>query len=400
LLSSNICGPNYSLEEICHQLLNIRTLYPFALSQEAILHTGLCELLNIKYPVIQAGMGGHTTPELVAAVSNAGGLGILGASRLTAQQLKDAIQKIKSLTNRPFGVNLVLAPPEPGNKDVALAQRFLDQFRQELNIPSSTPDAHHIQMPPAPVLDHLRIILEEEKIPVLSIGLGDPTKLAEEAHSSGTKVMAMVTTVEEAVKVEKGGVDIVVAQGSEAGGHRSTFKLNTNGEDEVPMIGTLALVPQVVDAISIPVVAAGGIMDGRGLVASLALGAAGVLLGTCFMVARESGTFQAYRERMFAAKETDTVITRSFSGRPARSIRNRFIEEYRKSNSKPLAWPLQALAADDIYAAAQANSKTEYYPLLAGQGLRLLKKDQGAAEIIREIVQDASKIISGLKDTI
>jgi nitronate monooxygenase len=200
--------------------------------------------------------------------------------------------------------------------------------------------------------------------------------------------------------VEKGGVDIVVAQGSEAGGHRSTFQLNTNGEDEVPMIGTLALVPQVVDAISIPVVAAGGIMDGRGLVASLALGAAGVLLGTCFMVARESGTFQAYRERMFAAKETDTVITRSFSGRPARSIRNRFIEEYHKSNSKPLAWPLQALAADDIYAAAQANSKTEYYPLLAGQGLRLLKKDQTAAEIIREIVQDASKIISGLKDTI
>jgi nitronate monooxygenase len=109
------------------------------------------------------------------------------------------------------------------------------------------------------------------------------------------------------------------------------------------------------------------------------------------MVARESGTFQAYRERMFEAKETDTVVTRSFSGRPARSIRNRFIEEYRKSNSKPLAWPLQALAADDIYSAAQAGSKTEYYPLLAGQGLRLLKKDQGAAEIIKEIVQDANK---------
>jgi nitronate monooxygenase len=182
----------------------------------------------------------------------------------------------------------------------------------------------------------------------------------EQAHSSGAKVMAMVTTVEEAIRVVKGGVDIVVAQGFEAGGHRSTFQLNANDEEEVPMIGTLALIPQIVDAVSssssshIPIVAAGGIMDGRGLVASLTLGAAGVLLGTRFMVARESGTFQAYQQRMFAAKETDTVITRSFSGRPARAIRNRFIEEYHKSNSKPLAWPLQSLAADDIYKAAQA----------------------------------------------
>jgi nitronate monooxygenase len=370
------------------------------LSQEGIFLTRLSELLNIKYPIAQAGMGGHTTPELVAAVSNAGGLGILGASRITAQQLKNAIRKIKSLTNRPFGVNLVLAPPEPGNKDVASAQRFLDRFRQELNIPPSTAnvDQNQIQVPPSPIFDHLRIILEEERVPVLSIGLGDPTKLVDQAHTSNAKVMAMVTTVEEAVKVVKGGVDIVVAQGAEAGGHRSTFQFDTNGEGEVPMIGTLALVPQIVDAVAVPVVAAGGIMDGRGLVASLALGAAGVLLGTRFMVARESGTFQAYQQRMFAAKETDTVITRSFSGRPARAIRNRFTEEYRKSGSKPLAWPLQALAADDIYGAAQETNKVEYYPLLAGQGLRLLKKNQGAAEIINEIVQDANNIISRLKN--
>jgi nitronate monooxygenase len=378
-------------------IVKYKDLVSFALSHEVILNTKLCELLNIKYPIIQAGMGGHTTPGLVAAVSNAGGLGILGASRLTTQQLKDAIQKIKSLTNRPFGVNLVLAPPEPGNQDVATAQRFLDQFRQELNIPTSAPANHHIKMPPSPIPDHLHIILEE-MVPVLSIGLGDPTGLVEQAHSSGAKVMAMVTNVEEAVKVEKGGVDIVVAQGSEAGGHRSTFQLSTNDEEEVPMIGTLALVPQIVDAVAIPVIAAGGIMDGRGLVASLALGAAGILLGTRIMVARESGTFQAYRERMFEAKETDTVVTRSFSGRPARSIRNRFIEKYHKSNSKPLAWPLQAIAADDIYSASQANNKVEYFPLLAGQGLRSIKKDQGAAEIIKEIVQDANKVISRLKD--
>ena len=345
---------------------------------------------------------------LVAAVSKAGRLGILGASRLTTQQLKDAIHKIKSLTDRPFGVNLVLAPPESGNQDVATAQRFLNQFRQELNIPQSAADANHMQVPPSPIFDHLRIIMEEEKIPVLSIGLGDPTKIVEQAHASGAKVMAMVTTVEEAIRIVKGGVDFVVAQGSEAGGHRSTFQLNPDGEDEVPMVGTLALVPQVVDAISsfastdssIPVVAAGGVMDGRGLVASVALGAAGVLLGTRFMVAQESGTFQAYRERMFNAKETDTVITRSFSGRPARSIRNRFIEEYHKSSSKPLPWPLQALAADDIYSAAQANGRVEYYPLLAGQGLRLLKGDQSAAEIVEEIAGEAYKIIYELRRVI
>ncbi len=368
------------------------------MSRDVILHTQLCELLNIKYPIVQAGMGGHTTPELVAAVSNAGGLGILGASRITAQQLKDAIRKIKSLTNRPFGVNLVLAPPEQGNKDVTTAQRFLDRFRQELNIPTSTANVDQIQVPPSPIFDHLRIILEEERVPVLSIGLGDPTKLVDQAHTSNAKVMAMVTTVEEAIRVVKGGADIVVGQGAEAGGHRSTFQFDTNGEGEVPMIGTLALVPQIVDAVPVPVVAAGGIMDGRGLVACLALGAAGVLLGTRFMVARESGTFQAYQQRMFVAKETDTVITRSFSGRPARAIRNRFTEEYRKSGSRPLAWPLQALAADDIYGAAQENNKVEYYPLLAGQGLRLLKKDQGAAEIIKEIVQDANNTISRLKN--
>jgi nitronate monooxygenase len=374
------------------------------LSCQTPLHTELCDLLNIQYPIIQAGMaGGPTTPELVAAVSNAGGLGILAASRLTTEQLQEAIKKIKSLTNRPFGVNLLLAPPEnSGNSDIIIAQRFLDKFRQELNIPTSitssstkTPD---LKLPPSTIPAHFELILKE-KIPVLSIGLGDPTKLVEQAHASNIKVMAMITTVEEAIRVVEGGVDIVVAQGSEAGGHRSTFQLNeVNGE--VPMVGTLTLVPQVVDAISIPVVAAGGIMDGRGLVASLALGAVGVLIGTRFMVTRESGTFQAYQERLLTAKETDTVITRSFTGRPARAIRNHFIEEYTKSDSKPLAWPLQALAADDIYKTAQARGETEYFPLLAGQGLRLLKRDQSAAEIIEEIIAQANKLIPRLTDAI
>jgi nitronate monooxygenase len=171
----------------------------------------LCEKLGIKYPIIQAGMaGGATTPELVSAVSNAGGLGILAASRLTPTQLKEAILKIKSNTQNPFGVNILLAPPEDGNKDVASVQGNLDNFRNELGLSSNSPN---ISIPPSMTSQYLEII-REEKVPVLSIGLGDPTSITELAHSHNTTVMAMVTTVNEAIQVVKGGTDVVVAQGA------------------------------------------------------------------------------------------------------------------------------------------------------------------------------------------
>ena len=236
-------------------------------------------------------------------------------------------------------------------------------------------------------------VVFNEKIPVLSIGLGDPKNITEMAHSHGVTVMSMVTTVDEAIQVAKGGVDIVVAQGAEAGGHRSTFRLGINGE--AALVGTLALVPQIVDAIPhVPVAAAGGIMDGRGLIAALALGASGVLIGTRFLVAKESGIFQAYKEKMFSSTEADTVITDLFTGRPARSIRNQFIEKYLESGNKPLIWPLQGLAADDIYTESRKRDLADYYPLLAGQGLRLLKRGQSAKDIVNEIVTAANSIIS------
>lgn len=351
----------------------------------------LCEKLGIKYPIIQAGMaGGATTPELVSAVSNAGGLGILAASRLTPTQLKEAILKIKSKTQNPFGVNILLAPPEDGNKDVASVQGYLDNFRNELGLSSNSPN---ISIPPSMTSQYLEII-REEKVPVLSIGLGDPTSITELAHSHNITVMVMVTTVNEAIQVVKGGTDVVVAQGAEAGGHRSTFKLGPNGE--AALIGTFALVPQVVDTIppQVPVVAAGGIMDGRGLVAALALGASGVLIGTRFLVAKESGIFPAYQDKMLISTEADTMITHLFTGRPARSIRNRFIEKYMESGAEPLAWPLQGLAADDIYAESRKQNSADYYPLLAGQGLKLLKRGQSARDIVNEIVSSANSIIS------
>jgi nitronate monooxygenase len=160
----------------------------------------------------------------------------------------------------------------------------------------------------------------------------------------------------------------------------------------------MALVPQVVDAVNVPVVAAGGIADGRGLVAALALGAAGAQLGTHFLLARESGAHPDYRKRLLDATEEDTVVTRAFTGRPARALRNRFLEEYLSAGPEPLAWPLQSLAASDIYAASQAANSDDYSPLLAGQGLRMLKGERGAAEMVEEILSEAATVLSRLQE--
>jgi nitronate monooxygenase len=264
----------------------------------------------------------------------------------------------------------------------------LDRFRDEFDLP---PGATDLAPPPSPLAEQLETVFEEE-VPVLSTGLGDPTGLIEDAHSAGCRVMAMVTTVEEALLVAEGEVDVVVAQGAEAGGHRSTFELGPDGEAQ--LVGTLALVPQVADAVDVPVVAAGGIVDGRGLVAALALGASAVQLGTRFLLARESGAFPAYRERLLAATETDTVVTRAFTGRPARGVRNRFVEEYLRDGPEPLAWPLQRMAAEDIYAECMNRDEAGHIPLFAGQGLGMLKECRGAAEIFAELLEGAGVVLS------
>ena len=361
-------------------------------SPRVSLSTALCDLLGVRYPMIQAPMaGGWTTPELVSAVSNAGGFGSLAGAGVPPEQLREDIRAVKEQTDRPFAVNFLLAPPGPGSRDVAAAQRFLDGFRERFGLPSGETDL--VAQPP-PLEEQLEVVLEEE-VPVLSVALGDPGELVERAHGEGMLVVSMVGTVEDAVRDAEAGADVVVAQGAEAGGHRSTVELGPEGE--VPLIGTLALVPQVVDAVGVPVVAAGGIVDGRGLVAALALGAAGAQIGTRFLVARESGAHPAYRRRLLAATEADTVVTRVFTGRPARGLRNRFVEEYLRAGSEPLAWPLQRAAAGDIYRASQAADDGDYSPLLAGQGLRMLREDgQGAAEIVSEVIAEAEALLARL----
>jgi nitronate monooxygenase len=361
------------------------------------LRTPLCDLLGMRYPIIQAPMaGGLTTPELVAAVSNAGGLGMLAASGLSAEQTRALIQATRALTTQPFGVNFLIAPAGRGNRDVAATQRFLDRFRQELGLPLGAAD---LQLPPSEFAAQLEIVYAE-RVPILSFALGDPGPFVVRAHAIGTRVVAMVTTVAEALCVAEAGVDVIVAQGAEAGGHRSTFPLDASDADgTAPLVGTLALVPQVVDTVGVPVVAAGGIMDGRGVVAALALGAGGAQLGTRFLLARESGASSAYKERLLAAAETDTVVTRAFTGRPARALRNRFVEEYERAGTEPLIWPLQRAAAQDIYGAAQAQGNLDYSPVWAGQGLRLAQRDareRSAAEIVAELATEVQAELARL----
>src|SRR5918997_4553688 len=323
-------------------------------SPRASLSTTLCELLGVRYPLVQAPMaGGWTTPELVSAVSNAGGFGSLAGSGVPPERLREDIRAVKERTSRPFGVNFLLAPPGRGSRDVAAAQRFLDGFRERFGLPSGETE---LGSQPPPLEEQFEVVFEEG-VPVLSVALGDPGELVQRAHEEGMLVVSMVGTVEDAVRDAEAGADFVVAQGAEAGGHRSTVELGPDGE--VPLVGTLALVPQVVDAVGVPVVAAGAISDGRGLVAALALGASGAQLGTRFLLARESGAFPAYRERLLAATETDTMVTRAFTGRPARSVRNRFVEEHLKEGAEPLAWPLQGMAAGDVSGEATSWGEAE-----------------------------------------
>lgn len=315
---------------------------------------------------------------------------MLAGAMVPPERLREDIRAVKARTSKPFGVNFLLARPEPGNRDMALVQRFLDRFREELGMPPGQTD---LALPPSPLAEQLEVLFEE-RVPVLSFALGDPGDLVARVHEEDMLVMAMVTTVEEAELVTERGADIVVAQGAEAGGHRSTFELGPGGE--VPLVGTLALIPQVVDAVDIPVVAAGGIADGRGLLAALALGASGAQVGTRFLSARESGVFPAYRKHLLEAAQTDSVVTRAFTGRPARGMRNHFLEEYLKEGPEPLAFPLQMLATRDIYEEARARDEGDHFLLLAGQGLGMLKDGQGAAEIVAEIVSGAEATLARL----
>jgi len=363
------------------------------------LHTRLCELLGLEHPIVQSGMGGVAGPDLVAEVSRAGALGILAGLNVPPDDLRTMIRRVRELTDRPFGVNLwlhpALRPPvDPATipeADVRGAHAVLNRFRERLGV---APTAAR----PAPLPDlvgaGLEVILDE-RVPVFSVGLGDPgADTVRACHARGIRVMAMVATVDDARTVAAEGVDVVVAQGGEAGGHRSVWTETATAE---PIsVGTMALVPQVVDAVRVPVVAAGGIADGRGLAAALALGAAGVLLGTRFVATRESSAPEFYKKSLLEREADTTTVTRAYTGLWARGLANTFSREYEAARAPVLPPLLQRAAAQDVYNASVKQQTGEYYTMWAGQSVGLVRDLPGATEVVQALVREARAVIDAL----
>jgi nitronate monooxygenase len=345
--------------------------------------------LGIRYPIVQAPMaGGGDTPGLVAAVSGAGGLGSIGAAYLTPEKILEAAREVRASTDRPFAVNLFApthAPELPANADAAV-RRVAPHYR-ELGL--TTPDT--VRAEGFSFDDQLAAALETGAS-VLSFTFGMlPTDAVAEVKRRGLFLIGTATTVAEARQLVDAGVGAVVAQGAEAGGHRGTF----SGDFDRAMIGTASLVPQVADAVSVPVIASGGLMDGRGLVAALALGASAVQLGTAFLACDEAGIPDAYRDAILAAGEDQTRITRAFSGRPARGIVNRFMDDVDSAPDAILPFPYQNALTRPLRTAAKAENRPEFLSLWAGQGLGLARK-QSAKALVETIITQAEATLARL----
>ncbi|GIN92875.1 nitronate monooxygenase [Siminovitchia terrae] len=347
--------------------------------------------LNIKYPIIQAGMaGGITTPELVAAVSNAGGLGTLGAGYMTPDQLRSSILKVKQLTNKPFGVNLFIPEiQDVSEEEIEKANEWLRPFRDQLNI-SEIPK---VKKTTESIFEKQIEIIMEEQVPVCSFTFGIPSKeTVQQLKKRKIVMIGTATTVKEAIANEENGMDMVVVQGSEAGGHRGTFM--SSFEDA--MIGTMALVPQTVDHVEIPVIAAGGIMDGRGVLAALVLGAQAVQMGTAFVTSLESGVTKSHKEAILNSNEEQTVVTSTFSGKPARGIRNEFIMKMMKHEKELPKYPIQNTLTTSIRREAAKQKRTEWMSLWCGQNSRS-SQYQSASETISDIRSQVDEMVKNKK---
>ena len=309
------------------------------------MNTRITEMLGIEYPIIQGGMAWVAEHNLAAAVSNAGGLGIIAAANAPYEYVRDEIRKTKELTDRPFGVNIMLLSPHA--EDVA------------------------------------RVVVEE-KVPVVTTGAGNPGTYMKQWKEAGIKVIPVVASVALAKLMQRAGADAVVAEGCESGGHI--------GEST-----TMTLVPQVVDAVTIPVIAAGGIADGRGMAAAMMLGAEGVQMGTRFVVAKESIVHQNYKERIIKAKDIDSEVTGMSTGHPIRVLRNQMTRDYLKLEKEGASFEeLEQLTLGSLRKAV-IEGDAVHGSLMAGQSAGLVKKEQTCQEIIEEVVTDARALLTGRK---
>jgi enoyl-[acyl-carrier protein] reductase II len=315
------------------------------------IRTPLCDMLGIEHPIMLAGMGGVSYAELAAAVSNAGGFGTLGMAGRSHGEIADEIKKTRDLTDKPFGVDLLAAVPES-------LERTAD------------------------------LIIEGGAAAFIS-GLGvPPPHLVKKFHDAGLKVMNVNGTVKHARSAESGGLDAVVAQGTEAGGHTGR-------------VAGLALIPQIVDAVKIPVIAAGSIVDGRGLAAALALGAQGVWMGTRFIASREAHAGGLYKQVIVEAGDEDTIVTRSYSGKPMRVFRNEWTTDWEARPQDIQKFPMQAMMSHQAGVMGGIGGQIEGLSrarsaFAMGQGAGAIHDVKSAAEIIGEIVAEAEAIIARL----
>lgn len=308
-----------------------------------MIKTELCELLNIKYPIFQGGMAWIADASLAAAVSNAGGLGIIAAMNANADWLREEIHKVRTMTDKPFGVNIMLMSP------------FADEVSD---------------------------LVVEEKVPVVVTGAGNPGKYMKKWVEAGIKVIPVVASTAMARLVERSGATAVVAEGGESGGH-------------IGELTTMTLVPQVCDAVKIPVLAAGGIADGRGIAAALMLGACGVQCGTRFLVAKECTVHQNYKNKILKAKDIDTIATGKRLGHPVRCLKNQFTRELFKQeyNSNISDEELEKMGAGTLRKAAKEGDEKNG-SFMAGQCAAMVHKEQTAQEMIEEMFAQAEEILN------
>lgn len=303
--------------------------------------TEITELLNIEYPIIQGGMAWVADYHLADAVSNAGGLGLIGSGGAPASWVKDQIREVKKLTDKPFGVNIMLMNPEA---------------------------------------DEIAKVIVEEKVPVVTTGAGNPAKYIKEWKEAGVKVIPVVASCALAKMMERCGADAVVAEGTEAGGH-------------IGEITTMSLVPQVVDAVNIPVIAAGGIADGRGFAAALMLGAKAVQMGTHFVATKECNVHENYKEKIIKAKDIDSKVTGRSTGHPVRVLRNQMSNEYiKKEQEGATLEELELLTLGGLRKAVVEGNVKEG-SLMAGQIAGLVKKQYTCKELIEKVVTEGQQVI-------
>ncbi|MDB6084414.1 MAG: hypothetical protein JWN43_2295 [Gammaproteobacteria bacterium] len=329
--------------------------------------TTLVDSLGITYPIIQAGTGNVAGSELVAAVSEAGGLGVLGGAECEPEELRREIQNVRSLTSRPFGVDLLIAAvngPEPRPESLSLpAFAYPEKVRAQIQV------------------------LFEERVPVFVSGLGNPGPYVDQAHGQGMVVMALVGTVDAAHKVAEAGVDYVIAQGHEAGGHTGR-------------IGTMALVPAIDDAVDVPVLAAGGIVDGRGVLAAMALGAVGVWVGTRFVATLESRAHEKFKRQILHSGTSDTTVTRAYTGKTARALVNDYTRRWDAQPEKIKPFPHQFLESREHFSGAMRGGDVNQGFMPAGQAAGLIHDIPRAADVVRRFVDGMADGFASLSSTL